>query len=242
MPDGAMAQALRAAGVVPASERLAAIAREIVRARPETASDQHWTDAAAQARLKEVALAAVRQNPRNWDGARDTLFKAVRGDAALLWEMFAPFRNQAAQMVLTAAASEMRREELARQGQRGGAGQSLSEDQTPAARPSTSRAAPATGQGDAGQLRPDNQTTRAGIAAVAAAARRSLLDTFRINGQPIGDVTPREAEKWAASRERDARFVKRLIENLPADVPIRRFRTGEEAARLYAEAQEARNA
>lgn len=235
----AMGHAMRAAGIVPPVERLAAIIRALVIQRPACGAPEDWTDNAARARLTEVAMNAVRDNPRNWDGARDALFREVRGDAALLWELFAPFRNQAAQMVLTAAASDLRREELARQGQRG-AGQVRSEGHSGCARPP--RNAPATGRGDAGHHSVGTHGVVAGVAAITEVVRRSLLDTFRVNGQPIGDVTPREAEKWASSRERDARFVRRLTENLPPDTPIRRFRTAEEAERLYDEAEEATNA
>ena len=81
-----------------------------------------------------------------------------------------------------------------------------------------------------------------GMAAVGAVAAASLLDTFRVNGQAIGNLTAREAVQWAGSRERDARFVRLLVENLPPDLPIRRFRTADEAAELYARAQDEQNA
>ena len=81
-----------------------------------------------------------------------------------------------------------------------------------------------------------------GMASVGAVAAASLLDTFRVNGQAIGDLTSREAAQWAGSRERDARFVRLLVENLPLDLPIRRFRTADEAAKLYARAQDEQNA
>ena len=81
-----------------------------------------------------------------------------------------------------------------------------------------------------------------GMAAVGAVAAASLLDTFRVNGQAIGDLTAREAVQWAGSRERDARFVRLLVENLPPDLPIRRFRTADEAAELYARARDEQNA
>lgn len=72
-----------------------------------------------------------------------------------------------------------------------------------------------------------------GLTAVNDAATKALLDTFIINGKPIGDVTPIEAASWAASRERDARFVRMLIGGVPENDPIRRWVTQEEAERLY---------
>ncbi len=78
----------------------------------------------------------------------------------------------------------------------------------------------------------------AGMAAVGAVAAKSLLDTFKANGMPIGDLTSAEANAWADSHARDVRFVRLLTANLPPHLPIRTYRTGEEAARLYEQAKE----
>jgi hypothetical protein len=80
----------------------------------------------------------------------------------------------------------------------------------------------------------------AGARAVAAVVRLSLLDTFRINGQPLGDVTPAEARLWAEARgrqaRRDARFIELIIAGLPDGMPIRRFRRDDEAQAAFAQA------
>lgn len=68
---------------------------------------------------------------------------------------------------------------------------------------------------------------------IKTAIRLSKLDTFRINGRPIGDCTPEEAEGWAVSRERDARFVRALISGLPPGQPIRNTLKGDEADTIY---------
>jgi hypothetical protein len=68
---------------------------------------------------------------------------------------------------------------------------------------------------------------------VKTALRLSKLDTFMVNGRPVGDCTPEEAEGWAASRERDAKFVRLLISGLPLSRPIRESITGEEADTTY---------
>lgn len=217
-----LADKLRAAGLVPAPERLAEIIRGLVRNPPPQAAPQDWSDPAADERLKEVALNAVRQSPRNWDGARDALFKAVRNDAALLWALFEPYRNQAAQAALTAAASELRREQMAREGQ-GRAGQRSNGDRQLDARPS---------------IKPSD----AGASAVAAAASRSILDTFRVNGRPLGDCTAREAAAWAKSYGAKARFVEAVVANLPPDDPVRRWRTAEEAEAIHASLMEGADA
>ena len=72
---------------------------------------------------------------------------------------------------------------------------------------------------------------------VTVALRLSRLDTFVVNGRPIGDLTPEEARGWASSRERDARFVRMLIANLPPNRPIREFVRGQEADELYQRAE-----
>jgi hypothetical protein len=80
----------------------------------------------------------------------------------------------------------------------------------------------------------------AGPRAVAAVVRLSLLDTFRVNGQPLGDVTPAEARLWAEARgrqaRRDARFIELIIAGLPDGMPIRRFRRDDEAQAAFAQA------
>lgn len=68
---------------------------------------------------------------------------------------------------------------------------------------------------------------------IKAAIRLSKLDTFRINGRPIGDCTPEEAVGWAVSRDRDVRFIRALISGLPPGRPIRETIKGEEADTIY---------
>ncbi len=180
-------------------------------------------------RLRQEAKDAIRSSPRNWDGAKDALYGKIRNDAGLLWELFAPYRSQAVQLLLTQAAAEVREEErpyvVARDGVGGGrkpeadgergVGHTKNDTHGPSARPSRSH----------------------GMDAVASVARLTLLDTFRVNGRAIGDLTPEEANAWAGSRERDARFVRLLTANLPPGHIIREFRTGDEATQLYAQAE-----
>lgn len=76
-------------------------------------------------------------------------------------------------------------------------------------------------------------------ARISTAVRLSKLDTFIVNGQRIGDLTPAEAVRWASSRERDARFVRLLTANLPPDRPIREFIDAATADDLYQRAENA---
>jgi len=68
---------------------------------------------------------------------------------------------------------------------------------------------------------------------VKTALRLSKLDTFLCNGRPVGDMTPEEAEKWAGSRDRQAKFIRLLIAGLPPNRPIRESIAGEEADTTY---------
>lgn len=171
-------------------------------------------------RLRDIAIDAFARNPRNWDGARNAIYAAVSHDAALLWELFAPYRGAAVHRLLTDVAQQLRQQEKAgdlvvKTEPRPGAGRSNAETQDAIARASQSAAA----------------------AAVAKVVTLSLLDTFKINGCPIGKCTPREALGWASSRERDARFVRLLTANLPLDQPIGRYRTDlAEVQRTYDQA------
>lgn len=217
MGESSMAIALQSAGYETVDARLLRFVAESVRepaAEPFTDPDSDRQ----QRRLMQVAKESIKASPRNWDGAKDALYSKIRSDAALLWELFAPYRSQAVQMLLTQAATELREEERPRLVAGGGAGQMAS-------------------------VRPENaaRSARAGMEAAAAVARKTLLDTFRVNGKPIGDLTPQEANAWASSRERDARFVRLLTANLPPDRPIREFRTGEDAQELYAQAEATRD-
>ena len=74
-------------------------------------------------------------------------------------------------------------------------------------------------------------------ARAATVVRLSKLDTFLVNGQKIGDLTPHEALGWAASRERDVRFVRMLVQNLPLGRPIRESVAPETADELFARAE-----
>jgi hypothetical protein len=171
----AMGAALRNAGIIPANER-----------------------------LMDVAKDAVKSNPRNWDGAKDVLYKSIKNDPELLWAMLEPYRVVATQRLLTEAATLLR--EPVQLKEVGGRTRSV----------------------DRSMIDPPS-----GMDAVARVARLSLLDTFKINGRSIGDCTPEEAIRWAGARERDAAFVRMLTANLPAGRPIREFRRPEDTQELY---------
>lgn len=61
----------------------------------------------------------------------------------------------------------------------------------------------------------------------------SILDSFMIEGRPIGNVTAGEARTWLRGAGRAHRFVEVLITGVPDDMPIRKARTHEEAAEIW---------
>lgn len=207
----ALAEALTASGYIPAGDKLQAAARR-----------------------------AVQENPRNWDAAKETLCALVRPDPEMVWAMLAPYKSQAAQLLLTQAAATLRAEQKPHvvADTRSGAGHRPDGAQCMVARTATASRSEG---GHPGSVNRDCSAPIAsaakGAVAVMAVARLSLLDTFKVNGQSIGDLTSAEAVRWAGSRERDARFVRMLTANLPPDQPIKKYRTGDEAAAIYAQAE-----
>jgi len=241
----ALKLALTAAGYASAAEHLAKIAADCVAMTPEQWAEYRGSITNAeqdriQRRLMQVAREAIQAAPRNWDGAKDAFYAKVRRDPDLLWELLAPYRAQAVQLYLTQAAAALREEQKPRvvADTRSGAGQVHREHQESDARTAT---APKSEGGHFADVDRSPYAPRASVArgatAVMAVTRLSLLDTFKVNGQSIGDLTSAEAVKWAGSRERDARFVRLLTANLPPDQLIKKYRTGEDAAALYAQAE-----
>lgn len=61
----------------------------------------------------------------------------------------------------------------------------------------------------------------------------SKLDTFPVNGRPIGDCTPHEVRDWLPSRHRDCRFAEMLISGIPDDMQIRKCIRPDEADKIF---------
>lgn len=69
--------------------------------------------------------------------------------------------------------------------------------------------------------------------------RRNYLDSFLVNGEPIGDLTPETVLARADLHERDARFMRLLASGVPHGHRIREFVTPDEAEERWKMAQEA---
>lgn len=213
--------AFRDAGYIPVTNRLTQIARDVLAMPVEdwlACTRLSWDEPTEETRLMSVAMTAVAANPRNWDGAKDALYEAVKDDPALLWALFEPYRLAAVHKLLTEAAGQLRSQEQKQVGAKIREAEKQTIGQTQTVNPSTDACRPA------------------GMDAVLSVARLSMLEMFKVNGQSIGDVTPREANAWASSRERDARYVRLLTANLPDNEPIRKHRNADEADQLYVQA------
>ena len=232
---------MRAAGIAPADERLRIIAADVVAMTAQQWAEyvgHNWTaeQDRIQRRMMQVAREAIQSAPRNWDGAKDAFYANVRKDPDLLWELLAPYRAQASQFWLTQAAAELHAQNRAAVKSQSGGGQSGHGGRTWNAPANTQETGGQSNRGNQ-QLAAPRPSAAAGAAALANVTRLSLLDTFKVNGQPIGEVTSAEANAWAGSRERDARFVRLLTANLPPTEPIKKYRTADEANALYAQAE-----
>jgi hypothetical protein len=68
--------------------------------------------------------------------------------------------------------------------------------------------------------------------------RRNYLDTFLVNGEPIGDLTPETVLARADLHERDARFMRLMASGVPHGHRIREFVTPQEAQERWHMAQQ----
>ena len=72
----------------------------------------------------------------------------------------------------------------------------------------------------------------------AEAQMRNYLDDFKVNGEPIGDLTPETVLAKADLLERDSRFMRLMASDVPPQSRIRDYITKEEAQQRWAMAQE----
>lgn len=176
-------------------------------------------------RLREAARDAVARSNRDYEAARDLLFEAVQNDAGLLWEMFAPFRADAARRVLQRAFNETR--EIG--------GHQAGEIHWPLA-----------ADAGAGHRRRDNHTIHArprapnvsAIRAAGAMVARSILDAHMTAlGKPLGDCSRDELLALAKRSRRDAKLYEFCASGLPPTGVLRDYRKPEEVEALMRAAE-----
>lgn len=189
--------------------------------------------------LRDIATSCVEQFT-TIDDARAEFLRRALADPALAYELFKPWLKVAADDYLSSAArkaAERRREE----------GHRSTVEKANAAFPPRANSLPSNIvpvrehlRGKAGTVAPQPLSTMARIAASAAREPevRNYLHSFTINGRPIGEVTGMEARAWVRSHRRDTRFVALLAEGVPDMSAIGAHRTVEEAAAIYAQAEQ----
>jgi hypothetical protein len=77
---------------------------------------------------------------------------------------------------------------------------------------------------------------------VEKVARLSILRTFRINGQPLAEVTGAEARAWLKNHQRDGRFVALITYQVPDEIKVGAIVPEDEADRMFKLASDAGNA
>lgn len=227
-PNTAMASAFAAAGIPSADERLIRVGVDAWAKFPGASGDTARRGFVADQLRGEMTYSLLNDYDKSGLGA------------AVAWLLMKSEKAIVAQRPVVVKAA--------------GGGQSLSDTQPSPAPANQSRDAAATQRSAPATMLPapkawapaapksnltalaDKQAARA-AARIATEIKLSRLDTFKINGRPIGECTAAEANGWASSRERDARFVRMLTANLPPGRPIKEFVRGEDADALYQRAE-----
>ena len=207
------------------------------------------------------ALQKAAEAPGGWDARMDALAAAIRGDAEVLWLAFAPVRKARLQDMLADAAREKREREAREQRLRevatqvGGGQRHVGNHLQHAALDTTGlhgeliepkrvdlkhRLAGAVLSERAHEVLREKR--QAGLEVALASrqdvARRTLLDTFLIDGTPIGQATAGYARKWAKERGQQFHFVTLLTNGLQPDMVIGQHIKPDEAERCMRRAGE----
>lgn len=171
---------------------------------------------ATQDRIAIEARKAIEAHPKHYDAAYADFRAAIFADRDLVVAAFSRFEEAALRPLLATAAQEYHRERKPRVVREGG------------------------GQSDAGTrvVGAPTNPAQAGRDAVTALAKRSLLDTFLVNGRPLGDVSATEARAWGGARRREARFVEIITHGIPDDRPLRVYIKADEADLAFKRAGE----
>ncbi len=195
----------------------------------------------AEERLRDIAIAALANNPKSHDSVRDEVFKGIRGEADLLWCLFEKFRRDAVDALIMSTRITLRNEAallaeaeepmLRRSPGYDRSSANLSRDdgrygsrQAPAARP-----APACREPQVPSIRHQMRVE----ARAAVELTLSRLDTIIVNGRPIGDITPNEALAWADHNELRVKFVRMVTAGVPPEGVIRAYIMPDEADEMW---------
>lgn len=168
--------------------------------------------------LKKLARAAILNVGGDTEKARDLFNKWVieSNDAVLERELCSVYRNTAIRAVLATHYQELRSEGK------------LPQLRKPTWIPTTSMDKPVEKP-----PRPSDWEYDDKIGMTAAAHIHRYLETFMVNGKPIGDCTVEEVDRSADHREADVRFMRRLVDGLPPYAVVREHRTEDDAQKIW---------
>jgi hypothetical protein len=168
--------------------------------------------------LKKMARAAILRAKGDTEEARIVFAKMMidADSAALERELHSAYRNTAIRTLLATHYQELRSEGK------------LPQLRKPTWIPTTNHDRPVEKP-----PRPSDWQWDDEIGMTAKAHIRRYLETFMVNGKPIGDCRVDEVDAAAGVRESDARFMRALVEGLPPDVIVRDHRTEEDAAKVW---------
>ncbi len=171
----------------------------------------------ARKRLDEIVRDKVKFS-RSFTQAVNDVLSLCRTDADLMWELCRNHRDQAAADLVRAAAKKKNwgshNPFENRKSNASPAGRNLCGGETPTKSVPSGRNAES-------------------IAAAAVVVTKSLLDTFQVNGQPIGDLTAREVLASAETDARNARFKTMLCTGLPPKGKLRDYLKPADADRAW---------
>jgi len=185
-------------------------------------------------RLREIAIEAMSRNATSNDAAIEAVLRVVRDDLALTWALFTPYDSIAVKKLFADVRFELREDTKVREASR--AFGEFRGNAAPAARQGGGQHSPENHSDRARSQpasRPITPDQRAAKATTAEVIRMSLLDTFQIEGRPIGDWQAGEARSWARNTGRHVRWVEMLTANIPPVDLIRRWVTPGDAQTLW---------
>jgi len=176
-------------------------------------------------KLKRLARRAILKAKGETETAREIFNTLVieANDVELERELCAPYRNTAIRAVLATHFNELR-----------------AEGKLPGLRKPTYIPTTDLDQPVNKTPRPSDWQYDDKIGMTAKAHIRRYLDTFMVNGKPIGDCLVAEVDRAVITREADVRFMKTLVEGLPPEVIVREHRTEEDAAKLWSLAHQSK--
>lgn len=188
-------------------------------------------------RLRLIAIEVLAVHASSREAAASAFYARVCHDTELLGGLFEPYRDLALRRLLGAIESEMRKYELANG--RGHPGRDNHAVSALSDRHDGGRTLAESPLHDAPVSSPRPPPDRRGAQEqVGAVLRLTMLDTFKIEGTPIGDMQAGAARAWARREGRHVRWVTMMTANMPAADPIRRWISAEDADALWARSLE----